>query len=126
MQHQRDRPEELSPAETLIAYEHETWSLIKCKDLEGFASYLAEDFYDIFPDGKERTKLELLEFLRGADLKEYAWWKVVERLRCRFGPTSARSKIEVWVGRRPARHASRNGFEHFSFCSKQAHALPFR
>jgi hypothetical protein len=71
MQHQRDRSEELSPAETLIAYEHETWSLIKCKDLEGFASYLAEDFYDIFPDGKERTKLDLLEFLRGADLKEY-------------------------------------------------------
>jgi hypothetical protein len=71
MQHQRDPSEGLSPADTLIACEHETWALIKQKDLEGFASYLAEDFYDIFPDGEERTKLELLEFLRGADLKDY-------------------------------------------------------
>jgi hypothetical protein len=51
-----------SPADTLIAHENETWSLIQRKDLNGFASYLAEDFYDIFPDGKERTKSELLEF----------------------------------------------------------------
>jgi Domain of unknown function (DUF4440) len=39
--------------------------------LKGFASYLAEDFYDIFPDGKERTKSELLNFLSEADLKDY-------------------------------------------------------
>ena len=71
MQNQRNRSERLSPADTLIAYEHETWSLIKRKDLKGFASYLAEDFYDIFPDGQERTKSELLEFLNGADLKDY-------------------------------------------------------
>lgn len=62
---------DMATADTLIAYEHETWSLIKRKDLDGFASYLAEDFYDIFPDGKERTKSELLEFLGDADLKEY-------------------------------------------------------
>lgn len=57
--------------EAVIACERETWSLIQQKDLEGFASYLAEDFYDIFPDGVERTKSEMLQFLRGAELKEY-------------------------------------------------------
>lgn len=36
-----------------------------------FAGYLAEDSYDIFPDGVERTKLALLEFLREAYLKDY-------------------------------------------------------
>ena len=71
MQNQRNPSERLSSADTLIAYENETWSLIKRKDLKGFASYLAEDFYDIFPDGKERTKSELLEFLSEADLKDY-------------------------------------------------------
>jgi hypothetical protein len=71
MDNQRNCLEEVSAADTLIAYEYETWSFIKRKDLNGFASYLAEDFYDIFPDGHERTKLELLEFLRGADLKDH-------------------------------------------------------
>jgi hypothetical protein len=71
MKDQLNRSERLSSAETLIAYENETWRLIKQKDLKGFASYLAEDFYDIFPDGKERTKSELLEFLSGADLKDF-------------------------------------------------------
>jgi ketosteroid isomerase-like protein len=71
MRNQRNPSETLSPADTLIAYENETWSLIKQKDLQGFASYLAEDFHDIFPDGEERTKSELLDFLSGADLKDY-------------------------------------------------------
>jgi hypothetical protein len=71
MQNQGNRSEPPSSAETLIAHENKTWSLIKQKDLEGFASYLADDFYDIFPDGQERTKLELLEFLSGAELKDY-------------------------------------------------------
>ena len=71
MQNPRNCSESLSPADTLIACENETWSLIKRKDLKGFASYLAEDFYDIFPDGEERTKSELLEFLSSADLKDY-------------------------------------------------------
>jgi ketosteroid isomerase-like protein len=68
---QRRHSERPSPTEALIANEHETWSLIKRKDLEGFAHHLAEDFYDIFPDGKERTKSELLEFLSQAELKDY-------------------------------------------------------
>jgi hypothetical protein len=62
---------EPSPAETLIAHEKETWRLIQRKDLNGFAGYLAEDFYDIFPDGAERTKTQLLQFLSEAELREY-------------------------------------------------------
>jgi ketosteroid isomerase-like protein len=55
----------------LIAYEKETWELIKRKDLKSFANYLADDFYDIFPDGKERTRSKLLKFLSEADLKNF-------------------------------------------------------
>jgi hypothetical protein len=66
----RDRVSDVSRA-ALIACEKETWRLIQQKDLEGFAAYLAEDFYDIFPDGQERNKAEFLEFLRDAELKEY-------------------------------------------------------
>jgi hypothetical protein len=68
---EQSHSEKRSPQETLIAYENETWRLIKQKDLRAFASYLAEDFYDIFPDGQERSKAELLEFLRCAELKEF-------------------------------------------------------
>ncbi len=71
MQNQPNSSRRLSAADKLIACENETWRLIKQKDLNGFASYLAEDFYDIFPDGKERTKSELLEFLSEADLRDY-------------------------------------------------------
>ena len=71
MQNQDNRSKPPSPAETLIAHEQKTWSLIKQKDLKGFGSYLADDFYDIFPDGRERTKSELLEFLSGAELQDY-------------------------------------------------------
>ena len=70
-QNHGSRSEMSSTADILIAHENETWALIQRKDLQKFASYLAEDFYDIFPDGRERTKAELLEFLRGADLKDY-------------------------------------------------------
>jgi hypothetical protein len=68
---EHNRSERLSAEQTLIENENETWRLIKQKDLTGFASYLAEDFYDIFPDGREQTKPEVLEFLRGAELKEF-------------------------------------------------------
>jgi len=71
MQNQSNSSQRLSAADILIACENETWRLIKQKDLDGFANYLAEDFYDIFPDGKERTKSELLKFLSEADLKDY-------------------------------------------------------
>jgi hypothetical protein len=59
-----------SAADILVDHERQTWALIQ-QDLEKFATYLAEDFYDIFPDGEERSKSELLEFLSNADLKEY-------------------------------------------------------
>ena len=58
-----------SSSETLIACEKETWNLIQRKDLQGFGRYLADEFYDIFPDGPQRTKSELLEFLSRAELK---------------------------------------------------------
>ena len=60
-----------SAADILVAQEKQTWALIQRKELEKFATYLAEDFYDIFPDGEERSKSELLELLSNADLQEY-------------------------------------------------------
>ena len=60
-----------SAADVLIEHEKQTWALIQQKDLEQFATYLAEDFYDIFPGGEERSKSELLDFLSNAELKEY-------------------------------------------------------
>jgi ketosteroid isomerase-like protein len=71
MQTPRDDARGLTAQETLVAHERETWRLLAQKDLQSFASYLADDFYDIFPDGSERTKSELLAFLRAAELKEY-------------------------------------------------------
>jgi hypothetical protein len=52
---QVNRKHNHSAAETLIACENETWNLIQRKDLQRFARYLADEFYDIFPDGKERN-----------------------------------------------------------------------
>ena len=60
-----------SAADILVEREKLTWALIRQKDLEQFATYLAEDFYDIFPDGEERSKSELLEFLSNAELQQY-------------------------------------------------------
>ena len=42
-------------ADILVEYEQQTWALIQQKDLEKFATYLAEDFCDIFPDGEEHS-----------------------------------------------------------------------
>ena len=46
-----------STADILVEHEKQTWALIRQKDLEKFATYLAEDFYDIFPDGEERLEI---------------------------------------------------------------------
>jgi hypothetical protein len=62
MKDQLNRLERLSSAETLIAYENETWRLIKQKDLKGFASYLAEDFYDIFLMERSETNRSCWSF----------------------------------------------------------------
>ena len=52
--------------------EKETWALIRRKDLEKFASYLAEDFLRHLPrwGGSTRNR-RLLALLGNADLKEY-------------------------------------------------------
>jgi hypothetical protein len=73
-----------SEAKTLVALEHETWRLIQRKNLNGFASHLAEEFYDIFPDGTERTKVELLEFLREAELRDFRLEFVLTSASVRF------------------------------------------
>lgn len=66
------KPDQInSVRQTLVEHENETWRLIRQKDLAGFASYLAEDFYDVFPDGQERNKDQVLAFLRGAELREF-------------------------------------------------------
>jgi len=65
-------------SDTLIACENATWRLIKQKELRGFAEYLAEDFYDIFLDGVERTKQSFWT----SNLKEVPsvddWFKIYE------------------------------------------------
>ena len=59
--------------EKLIANERRSWESVKRKDYETFASFLAEDFYDIFPDGKVVTKTELMrDYIRGVELLEYS------------------------------------------------------
>jgi hypothetical protein len=59
--------------ETLISNERRSWEAVKRKDYEAFESLLAEDFYDIFPDGQVVTKTELLrDYIRGVNLIEYS------------------------------------------------------
>jgi hypothetical protein len=71
MENQANRPQTASGAETLIACETETWSLISTEGLAGICTLSADEFCDIFSDSKERTKPELLEFLSRAELKAY-------------------------------------------------------
>jgi hypothetical protein len=59
--------------ETLVSYERRSWEAVKRKDYETFGSFLAEDFYDIFPDGQVVTKTELMrDYIRGVELIEYS------------------------------------------------------
>ena len=61
-----------STADILVEHEKQTWALIRQKDLGKFATYLAEDFYDIFPEGKK-----ILSDL-GVTLHSLAtWWDVL-------------------------------------------------
>ena len=56
----------------LISNERRSWESVKRKDYAAFESLLAEDFYDIFPDGKTVTKTELMrDYIRGVNLIEY-------------------------------------------------------
>ena len=62
-----------SVEEMLIAYEQGSWEAVRRKDYKTFESFLADDFYDIFPNGQVVTKTELLQkYIRGVDLIDYA------------------------------------------------------
>src|SRR3954468_6154981 len=59
--------------ELLIANEKASWESVKRKDYKTFESFLAEDFYDIFPNGQAVTKTELLQkYIRGVNLIDYS------------------------------------------------------
>jgi hypothetical protein len=62
-----------STEEMLIAYEKQSWEAVKRKDYQTFESFLADDFYDLFPNGKGVTKTELLQnYIRGVNLVDYS------------------------------------------------------
>lgn len=57
----------------LIANEKGSWEAARRKDYAAFGSLLADDFVDVFPNGKIVGKKELLEqYIRGVDLREYS------------------------------------------------------
>ena len=59
--------------ELLVSYERAEWEAVKRKEFEKFGSFLAEDFYDVFPNGQAVTKAELLrDYIRGVDLIDYS------------------------------------------------------
>jgi hypothetical protein len=62
-----------SVAEILVANEKASWESVRRKDYKTFGSFLAEDFYDIFPNGQAVTKTELLKnYIRGVNLIDYS------------------------------------------------------
>src|SRR6476469_6676590 len=58
--------------EVLISYERQSWEAVKRKDYETFDSFLADDFNDIFVNGRVVTKSELQNYIRGVDLTDYS------------------------------------------------------
>ena len=62
-----------SVEETLVSNERRSWESVKRKDYETFGNFLAEDFYDIFPNGRAVTKAELMrDYIRGVELVDYS------------------------------------------------------
>ncbi len=62
-----------STEQVLISYEKQSWEAVKRKDYQTFESFLADDFYDIFANGKGVTKSELLQnYIRGVNLIDYS------------------------------------------------------
>ena len=62
-----------STEEMLISYEKQSWDAVKRKDYKTFESFLADDFYDIFANGKGVSKSELLQnYIRGVNLIDYS------------------------------------------------------
>lgn len=64
---------EKSVDQLLIGYEKQSWESVKQKDYEKFASFIADDFVDIFSNGKVVSKQQLLkEYIRGVTLVDYS------------------------------------------------------
>ncbi|HYJ45199.1 MAG TPA: nuclear transport factor 2 family protein [Pyrinomonadaceae bacterium] len=62
-----------SAEEILIANERASWEAVRRKDYQTFESFLADDFYDIFPNGQVVTRTELMQkYIRGVDLMDYS------------------------------------------------------
>ena len=58
---------------TLVSNERRSWESVKRKDYKTFESFVAEDFYDIFPNGRAVTKTELMrDYIRGVELLDYS------------------------------------------------------
>jgi hypothetical protein len=63
----------MSTEELLVTYEKQSWEAVKRKDYKTFESFLAEDFYDVFPNGQVINKSELMQnYIRGVDLIDYS------------------------------------------------------
>ena len=66
-------PKSAAAGEALINSEKRLWSLIKQRNLEAFADLLADDYYEIFPEGDARTKQQIVKFFETEFvLKEYS------------------------------------------------------
>ena len=62
-----------SVEDTLVSNERRSWESVKRKDYATFESFLAEDFYDIFPNGRAVTKAELMrDYIRAVELVDYS------------------------------------------------------
>jgi hypothetical protein len=60
------------PTEQLSSLEKQSWEAVRKKEFAQFESFLADDFFDVFPNGKIVGKRELMDhYIRGVDLKEY-------------------------------------------------------
>jgi hypothetical protein len=59
--------------ELIVSLEKQEWEAVRQKDYKKFESFLAEDFYDVFPNGQAVTKTELMQnYIRGVELVEYS------------------------------------------------------
>jgi hypothetical protein len=69
---QRVRKDQYSAtANLLINYEKQTWALAERKELDKFASFIAENFTGIYPDADNVTKAQLMQSLGAITLKNY-------------------------------------------------------
>ena len=55
----------------LVAGETRFWELVKQKQFDAFAADVPADYVDIFPDGSVHGRAEVLDYIRGVDLRSY-------------------------------------------------------